>query len=247
MCTLVFAARPSPGVQLAATGNRNEFLARPAAGPRVWPDLPGVLMPRDEKAGGTWLGLTARGLFVCVTNRRGAGPDPARRSRGLLVLEALRKPDAASVLEWAAKLAPEAYNGFHLVFADSIGAGVVVCDGARLEDRALATGEPHIVTERSYGAGEGVRESVVLREVGPLLARPDLTAALLRPPMQRHGPEPLEGACVHADALGYGTRSSFQLVLRPDRADFLWTTGHPCTEPSQDLSAAASELLARQG
>src|SRR5207245_2738869 len=165
MCTLVFAVRPSPDVLLAVTGNRNEFLARPASPPRVWPELPGVLMPRDEMAGGTWLGLTARGLFVCVTNRRGAAPDPARRSRGLLVLEALRGPDAAAVL---------------------------------------------------------------------------------RPPMQRHGPSPLEGACVHADEFGYGTRSSIQLVLRSSGPDLLWTQGHPCTEPPTDLSPAAAALVQAQ-
>src|SRR5437016_500642 len=157
MCTLAFAARPSPGVLLAATGNRNEFLARPAAGPRVWPDLPGVLMPRDEKAGGTWLGLTARGLFVCVTNRRGAAPEPARRSRGLLVLETLRAPGAAAVRQMASALPPSRYHGFHLVFADAREAGVAICVGERLEVRTLAAGDARLVTELSYGAGEGVR------------------------------------------------------------------------------------------
>src|SRR2546421_10112521 len=113
MCTLAFAVRPSPDVLLAVTGNRNEFLARPASPPRVWPELPGVLMPRDEMAGGTWLGLTARGLFVCVTNRRGAAPDPARPSRGLLVLEALRGPDAAPVRPAAPALPPSPSNASH--------------------------------------------------------------------------------------------------------------------------------------
>jgi Transport and Golgi organisation 2 len=243
MCTLAFAVRPSPGVALAVTGNRNEFLARPAASPRVWPDVPGVLMPRDEQAGGTWLGLTVRGLFVCVTNRRGAGPDPARRSRGLLVVDALRAGSVAAVRELCSALQPERYNGFHLVFADGREAGVAVCDGERLEFRALAPGEPHLVTERSYGAGEGVREAEVMREVGPLLLDPRVTAARLRPPMQRHGPSPLEGACVHADELGYGTRSSIQLVLRPSSAELLWTQGHPCTDLPSDLSDAATALL----
>jgi len=180
MCTLVFAVRPSPDVLLAVTGNRNEFLARPASPPRVWPELPGVLMPRDEMAGGTWLGLTARGLFVCVTNRRGAAPDPARPSRGLLVLEALRAPDAAAVRQMASALPPSRYNGFHLVFADAREAGVAICDGERLEVRTLAPGDAHLVTERSYGAGEGVREAEVLREVAPLLLHPEVTAAMLR-------------------------------------------------------------------
>src|SRR5712671_7133960 len=109
MCTLAFALRPSPGVALAVTGNRNEFLARPATPPRVWAELPGVLMPRDEQAGGTWLGLTASGLFVCITNRRGAAPDPSRRSRGLLVLDALRARDAASIGKMASVLPPSRY------------------------------------------------------------------------------------------------------------------------------------------
>jgi hypothetical protein len=53
----------------------------------------------------------------------------------------------------------------------------------------------------------------------------------------------LEGACVHADEFGYGTRSSIQLVLRPSSPDFLWTQGPPCTNPPTDLSAAAAALL----
>jgi Transport and Golgi organisation 2 len=230
MCTLALSLRPSPGVLLAASGNRNEFLARPSAGPRVWPELDGVLMPRDEKAGGTWLGLTARGLFVCVTNRRGPAADPDRASRGLLTVDALRSADAVELR-------------FHLVFADAREAGVAICDGERLEMRALAPGQAHVVTERSYGAGEGPREAAVLREVAPLLLRPNVTAAALRPPMQRHASEPLESACVHAEAFGYGTRSSMQLVLRPDRAEMLFTEGHPCTEPASDLSPVASSLI----
>jgi uncharacterized protein with NRDE domain len=243
MCTLAIALRPSPGVALALTGNRNEFLNRPASPPRVWPDLPGVLMPRDEQAGGTWLGLTAGGLFVCITNRRGAALDPSRRSRGLLVSDMLRARDAAQVREWISATSPTRYNGFHLVFADAREMAVAICDGENLEVRALPPGEPHLVTERSYGAGEGVREAEVMRDVAPLLARPDVTAAMLRPPMQRHGPTPLEGACVHAEELGYGTRSSIQLVLRDSHCDFLWTQGAPCTEPATDLSGAASALL----
>jgi len=243
MCTLAIALRPSAGVVLAVTGNRNEFLARPASPPRVWPDLPGVLMPRDDQAGGTWLGLTARGLFVCITTRRGAAPDRSRRSRGLLGLDLLRARDAAQVRELVATIPPSRYNGFHLVFADSREMAVAVCDGERLEIHALAPGEPHLVTERSYGAGEGVRETEVLREVAPLLLQPEVTAATLRPPMQRHGPTPLEGACVHADELGYGTRSSIQLVLRDSRCELLWTQGRPCTDAATDLSNAASVLL----
>ena len=61
--------------------------------------------------------------------------------------------------------------------------------------------------------------------------------------MTAHAKEPLESACVHADAIGYGTRSSFQMVLRPGgRGEALWTEGHPCTEPARDISSLIAEL-----
>ncbi len=89
MCTLVLLQRPHQ--LLAVSGNRNELLSRPSSEPRV---ANGVLAPHDEVAGGSWLGLNRHGLFVCVTNRRGAMIDPSRRSRGLLVIEALQAHSA---------------------------------------------------------------------------------------------------------------------------------------------------------
>ncbi len=244
MCTLAFALRPAPGILFAASGNRNEFLARPSRGPLVEGGIMPALLPRDVKSGGSWLGLNARGLFVCLTNRRGAVLDPGRRSRGELVVEALRGTNASEVKERIARLPGDRHNGFHLVFADAREAWVAICDGSRLELRPVRPGELLVVTERSYGAGQGVREGEVRRECHPLFAAPGLSAATLRPPMQRHGLAPLEGACVHADELGYGTRSSLQLVAREDGVvEFLWTEGHPCTEAAEDLSARATSLL----
>src|SRR6266436_2774025 len=128
---------------------------------------------------------TATSSSPARRRRRASGrtspADPSRRSRGLLVLEALRVPDAAAVRDLSSSLPPSRYNGFHLVFADGREAGVAICDGERLEVRPLAPGEAHLVTERSYGAGEGVREAEVLREVAPPLLNPAVTAAMLRP------------------------------------------------------------------
>ena len=73
--------------------NRDEFLARPADPPERSADGR-WLAPRDRQAGGTWLGVNATGLFVGVTNRSAGPRDPARRSRGLLVLDALESADA---------------------------------------------------------------------------------------------------------------------------------------------------------
>src|SRR3981081_2533110 len=91
MCTLVL--RRSKGL-VAVSAHRHEPLSRPASGPRV---EGGVLAPRDETAHGTWLGLNRHGLFVGITNRTGALLDPLRRSRGLLVRDALEATSARAL------------------------------------------------------------------------------------------------------------------------------------------------------
>ena len=238
MCTLVLLQRP--GELLAISGNRNELLARPASGPRV---EGGVLAPRDELAHGGWLGLNRHGLFVCVTNRRNAMVDPARRSRGLLVLEALQARSARGLHEALRELRGDRHNGFHLVYADLREAFVTWGDGHSIEQLALEPGRVQVVTERSFGAGEGAREASVARAFAEL--PPEVEA--WRVPMTAHAQEPLESACVHADAVGYGTRSSLQLVLRPRGARALWTDGHPCVNPARDISAMVQGLLAPAG
>lgn len=224
---------------LAISGNRNESLARPSSGPRV---ENGVLAPRDEAAHGTWLGLNRHGLFVCVTNRRGGVLDARRPSRGLLVRDALLARSAVELHESLRDLDGDRHNGFHLVYADLREAFVTWTDGTRLAQQALAPEEVHVVTERSFGAGEGDREVSVR---AAFQARP-LDARAWRAPMTAHAHEPLESACVHAEAAGYGTRSSLQLIVHANAASMLWTDGHPCTNPVQDFSAAATSLLRRR-
>lgn len=252
MCTLLVALRPNSSTALALSGNRNEFLGRPASGPQLHraagPGAPAVAMPRDEKEGGTWLGANDRGLFLCLTNRRGP-LEPGRPSRGLLVAEALRQPGFAELRRFLERLRGDLYNGFHLVCAARDEAFVVVCDGARAELRPLGPGL-HLVTERSFGAGEGLRERETLERFQALYAAGDPDVEALREPLRAHGApgEPLESACVHAEARGYGTRSSFQLRLpRAGPVRALFTEGHPCTEPPRDVSGLFAPLFAERG
>ena len=95
MCTLIAAVRQYRDAPLVIAANRDEHLDRPASGPRLWPSTsPPFLAPRDEKAGGTWVGLNQRGVFVGVTNRFGAAHDAGRASRGQLVVDALSAESA---------------------------------------------------------------------------------------------------------------------------------------------------------
>jgi uncharacterized protein with NRDE domain len=71
MCTLIALHRCVPGKPLVIAANRDEFLARPAEGPALRMRGSGpILAPLDLEAGGTWLGLNARGVFVGLTNLR---------------------------------------------------------------------------------------------------------------------------------------------------------------------------------
>lgn len=232
MCTLVLLHRP--GELLAVSGNRNELLTRPASGPQV---VDGVLAPRDELAGGSWLGLNRHGLFVCVTNRRGAVIDPARKSRGLLVVEALKAHSASGLRAALEQLHGDRHNGFHLIYADLHDAFVTWSDGFGVCHQPLVG--LSVITERSFGAGDGEREKTVAAAFSAL----PLELQAWREPMTRHAAEPIESACVHADAVGYGTRSSLQLFVRPGSAsEGLWTDGHPCVNAPVSLAPLISSL-----
>jgi uncharacterized protein with NRDE domain len=235
MCTLVLVV-PPPGGVLQVAANRDEFLARPAAAPA--PSADGRwLAPRDLQAGGTWLGVNAAGLFVGVTNRSGGPRDATRRSRGLLVLDALESADATSLHRRLAALDPATYNGFHLGYADGTSAGLTWSDGNTLRQERLSPGV-HVLTEQSLGAGDdGARRRLVQERV-PMGEVVDLEGWLGL--LSVHAPEPRAGMCVHADAVGYGTRSAFVMHRAPSTvaSRCAWTEARPCITPAHDGTAA---------
>ena len=72
-----------------------------------------------------------------------------------------------------------------------------------------------------------------------MAARAAPTPLELRSLITFHGPPdaPLDGGCVHAEAFGYGTRSSFELVVdAAGTPSAIWTEGPPCTSAAEDLS-----------
>lgn len=91
MCVVALAWRVHPDWPLILVGNRDEFHERPSAALAAWDDGSGIVAGRDLQAGGTWLGAHGpSGRVVVVTNVRGAMPDPAKESRGALVVDMLR-------------------------------------------------------------------------------------------------------------------------------------------------------------
>jgi len=71
MCTLIVLHRCVPDKPLVVASNRDEFLDRPAEGPALRVSRTGpIVAPLDLEAGGTWVGVSARGVFAGLTNLR---------------------------------------------------------------------------------------------------------------------------------------------------------------------------------
>jgi len=121
MCTLLLLRRAGSRLPLLLAANRDERIDRPWLPPgRHWLEHPGVIAGQDRLAGGSWLGLNDQGVVAAVTNRTGTlGPEAGRKSRGELVLWALRHADAQTAAEALASLSPADYRPFNLVIADA--------------------------------------------------------------------------------------------------------------------------------
>ena len=121
MCTLILLRRLDHDWPLIAASNRDEMLTRAWRPPgRHWPDRPEVVAGFDDAAKGSWLGVNDHGVVAAILNRVGSlGPQPGKRSRGELVLEALDHADAMAAAAAMSDLNPAAYRSFNLVIADN--------------------------------------------------------------------------------------------------------------------------------
>jgi uncharacterized protein with NRDE domain len=117
VCLAVFAIDVHPHFRLVVASNRDEYHDRPAEPAHWWPS--GILAGRDRRAGGTWLGVTARGRWAVVTNfREGVRAPPGAPSRGALVVNALADPRPTAAAVTAATAALDTHPGCNLVIGD---------------------------------------------------------------------------------------------------------------------------------
>ncbi|MBI5844369.1 MAG: NRDE family protein [Deltaproteobacteria bacterium] len=113
-----FAINVNPRFPVIVAGNRDEFLERGSKAAHFWPSPPDMLAGRDERDGGTWMGVNRKGRWALLTNFRDPSSVRADRpSRGGLVTDFLcgEKPPE----EWLLCVEKEAaqYNPFNLVAA----------------------------------------------------------------------------------------------------------------------------------
>jgi uncharacterized protein with NRDE domain len=259
MCTIVALQGVHPAYPLIVAANRDEFTSRRASGPVVLSGSPRVVGGRDLRALGTWLGVTARGFFVGLTNQRTwALPDAARASRGPLVLDALRLGSVDAVAAHLAGLAPRAHNPFNLMFGDAAGLAVAyVRDEAPLAEVARLGAGLHVLANDRMGSPWFPKERLpgARLDVAALAAMGlDDVFAALRAVLVDHTIPPgipappagslmpavfarrLQSMCVHAP--GYGTVSATMLAVSRDGvARYLFAEGRPCTHAFVDHTA----------
>ena len=240
MCTLIAHHRCAPDPSdpyLVVAANRDEFLARPAEGPaiREWKGQR-ILAPLDCEAGGTWWGLNESGVFAALTNRPCSQPDAARRSRGLLVLDALIHESADKAADSLDDLPASAYNPFNLFVADAMRAFALVYDeeGTRWE---LAPGV-HVIGNADPDTEDVAKVRRILHRARAIETRSgsDLLNELSSLCATHEDPDdPIGSPCVHAGE--YGTRSSTLLELGPKQRILRHASGAPCTVPYEDFSS----------
>ena len=244
MCTLTLAWRAFPDAPVAVAANRDEATDRPSTPPSIrtadtadsGSSGPRYLAPRDERAGGTWIGVNEHGVFAGITNRWTDAELAGDRSRGLLVGDTLRESSAAA----AASVVRDAverneYDGFNLVVADDSDAFLFEWDGS-LSETTLDPGV-HVVV--NVGADDEFDVPSQRSEVGEqqatnarrardeLAVRDDESVsdwmARARAVLGDHE----YGLCIHGE--GYGTRSSSLVVVdNTGSVTYEFAGGPPC-------------------
>ena len=231
MCLIAFAFDAHPDCALVLAANRDEFYDRSTAPAHFWDAVPGLLAGRDERAGGTWMGVTRTGRFAALTNVR--TPEDRRKdapSRGALVKAFLadERPPHVFLKDLAGRA--DRYNGFNLL------AGVFPAGGA-----------PPALAHFSNRSGEAARavppgvhglSNASLNTAWPkvekatagleaLLAEDHATPAALLELLRDPAPAPTGAlpdtgvpsaweaalSSVFIQAGGYGTRSSTALLI----------------------------------
>jgi hypothetical protein len=245
MCTLLVFHHCFADAEFVIAANRDEYLDRPAEPPalRLWHGRR-VLAPRDARAGGTWLGTNDAGVFAGITNRPTPSPDASRRSRGLLVADALAASSAAEAAARLAQLPARSYNPFNLLVCDAEDAFVVVYE-EKAELSRLSAG-PHVIGNGDPDSRSLPKVARLLDEAGAIAKGSAAEAlAALEGACAAHGSAggaPLLATCIHAG--GYGTRSSTLLRRgrRPDQDVFRFSDGPPCSHPYRDFTPLLTQL-----
>ncbi|MDZ5810146.1 NRDE family protein [Halorubrum sp. AD140] len=257
MCTLTLAWQTFVDAPIALAANRDEALDRRSEPPAVREPARGdgvrYVAPRDARAGGTWIGLSAAGVAVAVTNRWLDADREGDRSRGLLVRDCLEAGSAEAAVRGVERdLESRSYDGFNLVVADADAAFCLSYDGrlavARLDPGVHVVGnvggvlngvDRFAVPERRREFG-AERVDSARRIVAELVPEPGETGAAWLDRASAVLADHEYGACLHGDEFGTRSFTRIRTSADPELApEFAYADGPPCETPAESASLPA--------
>ena len=262
MCTLALYFQTFPGYPVVVAANRDEYLNRPSTPPLALQRTPWIFGGKDLKAGGTWLGVNEYGVLAGLLNRHTPEPnDPARRSRGLLSMDALQAPSAVEAAARIGRESADRHNPFNLLIADAADAYVLFPRDGAIRIQRLEPGV-HLLTNmnpndpecpriaRSFRLFEAVadtliagsRSTVAVAELFRLLHERLSDHAT---PLDPRTEDPRNGLCIHLD--GYGTCSSSLLAYNRHEHRFVYrfAPGAPCRTAYSEVSLPPAGLASQ--
>lgn len=242
MCTLILLWRTVENYDIVLGMNRDESAMRPAGPPAFLDGSPAIVAPHDRQAGGTWIGASGNGLVMALSNRRGRNSTTAR-SRGLLLLDALKSPTipAADILLQRETEAHE-YNLFHLLAATRRELRFFRYDGQ------VSVTRGHEGLNVLTNEGSNVTGDPKLELIQNLIARSPVRSVqdsirTLQATLRTHASGGGVSLCNHA--MGGGTVSSTILALSnadPGENVLLYADGAPCQTPFRDYHEVIRRL-----
>ncbi len=240
MCTVLIGFKLFPSQPVVIAANRDEMLDREALPPQFRLRAT-TLTPLDVARGGTWIGVSERGVFAALTNRIDVTSvwDPKRprlmKTRGELVQMALGHRTAAEAIADIAQLRTRAYNGYNLIVGDAEELFLARGGGVDGSEHPIVTRQPDepgllVVSNLGIGPAHSPRAEAIMdvwnrrradfREQAPHRAVWDQLLTI-------HDPDPrsepawmrrMASTCIHRpDEENYGTRSSAFVVLQAAR------------------------------
>lgn len=217
MCTVLILSRVHPDYPVVIAANRDELYAREAKSAQVIMRDPLAVGGLDVQAGGTWMGVTAAGVLVALTNHRPTIPvRRAPRSRGEIVMRALatRTPDA--IRDYVQRLDPADYDSFNLLFGDA--SGLSVAYGRReppsIEIEPVPDGV-HVLPSDRLDCPDLPRVARAIQLATPVSrdSWDELRRGLIAALADHTLGHPLHSVCIHTEQ--YGTRSAMLVALEP--------------------------------
>lgn len=118
MCTIVVINHHHKEFPLIIAANRDEDYKRASLPVQILSREPNLVIGgKDKEYGGSWLAVNGQSLFAAITNQ-GADRNPKLKSRGTIVMEALKCKTLNDLISFVEEINPAEYNPFNLVFGN---------------------------------------------------------------------------------------------------------------------------------